>query len=268
MTNGWESREVPAAAADYRKAGYITVDKNVWNIFFMKSPAQRRDELLSDAENQAKEEFGNEALIANTRLSSQWSPYSLLLSLNMLGFVERGVLRADVLVPLPPPPPKPEPKPAPEPEPVRTVLISYPIEPRERFNDNWGYIGLEYLTQDEVKEKIKTRLDKREADPEDYQREYAKISEGGEVLIHIGRQDLMHANTLWYSYSVANGAKTLISRKGNEGIPNIKGRDGNWWNTLTVSLDQPIADYINVTVTDSKSEQTYEFKVIRTEQVM
>ena len=46
-------------------------------------------------------------------------------------------------------------------------------------------------------------------------------------MVKIGRRDLMHANTRWYDYVVTREGKAIIDREGAEGIPNIKGRDGN-----------------------------------------
>ena len=270
MTTGWAPDEPLIPSEEYVKSGYVTVDKHVWNLFFIKTPLERRQELIDEAERIAREEHGNEAKLSDPHISSQWSPYSLLLCLDLAGFVERGILRADVVVPAPPPPPPPPPppEPEPEPEPKKIVVVSFPVTPTERYNDSLGYIGLEYLTPVEVKQRIKIRLDKREADPEDYDREYADVPDGGHVLVHIGRQELMDANTLWYRYAVRAEGEVVFEKKGKEGIPNVKGRDGNWWNVVTIPLKKPIVDSISVTVTDTKAERTYEFEVTREEQIL
>ena len=266
MTTGFDPDAQPDRSEEYVRAGTVTVEMDVWNILFLKSPAERRNELLQAADDKAKREYGDEAVVANHIIESVWSPFSLVLGLDLVGFVEHGTLHADVLLPAPPPPPPPPPEP--EPEPAKVVEISYPILPQERVDDDYGYIALEYLTRGEVLEKIKARLDKREADADDYEREYAKVPEGGHLLIHIGRQDLMHANTLWYGFEISTGTKILVKSGGKEGIPNIKGRDGNWWNIVTVPLKHPIDESISVLIYDEKIEATYEFSVTRVETVM
>jgi len=262
---------------ELQKAGSVTVEKKVWNLFFAKSPADRRLELLAEAENLAKAEYGEDAVIASHRIESRWSPFSLLLSLDLIGFVEHGTITADVFIPAPPPPiPVAAPEPAPShvplhtspPAPEKIVTVLYPVHPGERLTDHFGYIGLEYLTKGEAEVRAKSHLDRRDAEAEEYQKAYKKIPPGGHLLVHIGRQELMHANTLLYSYVVISGGKTIMSREGEEGIPNIRGRDGNWWNVVTIPLDDPIGESISVKITDTKIEKTYEFSVVRTEQVM
>ncbi len=262
MTAGWVDESLLTGDAEYQKAGEVITGTRVWNLLFLKSAGERRAALVRTAEEEAKELYGEEAVLANLELTSRWSPYSLLLGLDLIGFVEDGTLRADVLLPVPPTPP------APEPEPEKVIRISYPILPQDRYDDKFGYIGLEYLTRPVVLEKIKVRLDKRKADSEDYAREYAKVPEGGHLIINIGRGDLMHANTRWYPYSVTKDDKTLVERRGVEGIPNIKGRDGNWWNVVTVGLKSLIEDSIEVRVLDTMENLEYTFSVTRLEEIL
>lgn len=262
MTTGWTDGSRVQESGEYEKAGEIAIEKRVWNMLFLKSAEERRMVLLSAAEEEAKKVYGDEAILANLGLRSEWSPYSLLLGLNLFGFVEDSTLHADVLLPVPPPPLEP----APEPE--KTIRITYPILPQARYEDRFGYIGLEYLTREEVLAKIKTRLDKRGADSDDYQREYGKVPEGGHLIINIGRSDLMHANTRWYFYTVAKDGETRIERGGVEGIPNIKGRDGNWWNVVTVPLKFLVEETIEVKIRDTMEELEYTFAVNRHEEIL
>ncbi len=272
MTTGWEASPSPIPGTGYEKAGSVSVSMKIWNLLFVKTPADRRLELLTEAEQQVKEEYGDDAVVVNHRFDSRWSPNSLLLIFDLIGFVEEGWLHADVLLPIPPPEPSPgptpDPEPEPEPEPEKIVEISFPVRPRERFTDKFGYIGVEYRTKEELADRAKARLDKRKATALEYESEYAKIPQGGLVVVNIGRQDLMHANTLWYSYTVESGTELIASKRGKEGIPNVKGRDGNWWNIVTIPLDKPILDTITIQITDSKAELTYEFSVVRLERIM
>jgi len=267
MSTAWiESASVPSAA-EYTEAGSVTVRALVWNVLFLRSPEERAARLLEAAEKKAIEEYGPEAILANLDLVSRWSPYSLILGLDLLGFAEDAALTADVLMPAPSPPAPPPPTPVPE-QPEREVRVCYPIFPRERYDDRYGYIALEYLTKPEVHEEIQSRLEKRGARPEEYEKEYAKVPPGGHIVVSIGRRDLMHANTRWYDYTVKSGDTIIIKKKGDEGIPNIKGRDGNWWNEVVIPLGSVIENSVEVQVNDTMANVLYVFTVTKVEEVV
>ena len=275
MSTGWEEGGLVQRNVQYEKAGEVAVQMRVWNILFLKTKEERAAALLEAAEEKAQPAHGPDAILANLNFSSRWSPYSLILGLNLLGFVEDAGLTADVLIPAPQPPPAPLPvppprpaEPEPEPEPEKAVRISYPVLPQERYEDEYGYIGLEYLTRPDVLERIKTRLDKRNAREDEYEKEYEKVPPGGHLIVDIGRSDLMHANTRWYDYTIIKDGKTVIKKKGVEGIPNIKGRDGNWWNEVIIPLEPVIDDGIEVRIADMKQNLDYTFSVVRLEEEM
>lgn len=92
----------------------------------------------------------------------------------------------------------------------------------------------------------------------------------GRFTVHLGRQELDHADTAWYSFTVTEGPSTLLSLVGEEGIPNIKGPDGNWWNDVDLDLPHPVSAEIRVTVQDRKIDLAYAFtlrKILRPERV-
>jgi hypothetical protein len=150
---------------------------------------------------------------------------------------------------------------------VEKIEVSYNVEPEKYSIDSFGYIGVEYFTNKQEKEKIKNRLDKKKALQEDYEKAYSRVPEFGNIVLHIGRKDLMHANTKWYSYSVRKGDKILLNLKGKEGIPNIRGKDGNWWNILKLPVRENIEDTLSVKIRDNKTANFYSFKVLRVETV-
>ena len=147
------------------------------------------------------------------------------------------------------------------------IKISYGIEPEKFIKDNYGYIGIKYYTYDQEKEKIKNRLEKKHAGAADFEKAYKKIPEFGYIVLHIGRQELMHANTKWYSCSVKKGNIPVFDYKGREGIPNIKGEDGNWWNIVKLPLRREIENSLSAVITDHKTGNSYSFKVNRIETV-
>jgi len=150
---------------------------------------------------------------------------------------------------------------------VEKIKVSYNVEPEKYIKDSFGYIGVEYLTNKQEKEKIKNRLDKKKALEKDYEKAYSRVPEFGNIVLHIGRKDLMHANTKWYSYSLKKRDKLLLNLKGKEGIPNIRGRDGNWWNIVKLPVRENIEDTLSVKIRDNKTANFYSFKVHRVETV-
>ena len=313
-STGWTYRDEPNAYPSYRKVGHITVEKDIQNLLFKKTPEERRNELYAEALRIVTEQYGRDAILANVYVAADWSPLSLLMGMNALGFVEKGILRADVLVSVPEPE---EPKPLPEPEvavveepepedttepdpvveeepepeaepeieeepveeeppvlAVQTVQthegqisVSYNIEPIVRHEDEFGYIEIEYLQPDEVKEWLDARLEELRAEPEDYEYAYKTITDGGQIHVHVARQDQLHGNTKWYTFEILQGKKVLDVIAGEEEPPNKQDDFGNWWANVPISLKNPIAESINVRVIDRRADRIYSFKISRTETV-
>lgn len=145
------------------------------------------------------------------------------------------------------------------------IDITYKVEPEDFITDSYGYIGVKYLSYNDEKDRIKEKFTKKNTAPGKFEKAYQKIPPYGYIAIHIGRQNLMHANTKWYNYSVKKGTKTVIKSKGREGIPNIKGIDGNWWNIIKLPMEQDITETISINVSDTKTGKLYNFKIKRIE---
>jgi hypothetical protein len=143
------------------------------------------------------------------------------------------------------------------------AVISFRVEPAKFYTDEYGYTGIGYSTREELWEKIKTTLDKKNASADIIQKENSKLPKIGTITIHIGRLELMHADTVWYTVTASKNSKTLFTVKGREGVPNIKGRDGNWWNTIEIPLHEEITSRIDITVTDKKTGREYGFAVLK-----
>lgn len=147
--------------------------------------------------------------------------------------------------------------------PAPPAVVIYKVIPEKFIRDIYGYIGIRYYTYEQEKEKIKIRLDKKNSGKEDYDKAYKRIPEFGNVTLHIGRKDLMHANTKWYNFSVKKGDICLIKLRGREGIPNIKGEDGNWWNIVKLPLTEEIPEELSVEIEDTKTGGIYKFRLIK-----
>ena len=265
------SDTTPPVNGDFIVAGDLNVNMNIWNVLFLKSKSTRQAVLMMEAIETVRSEYGDQALLRDVEIAGRWNPISLVLLFGALGFSEHLSLTATIVVPAPPPEPEPEPPPAPEPEPEPesepepeppTLVSLYPIEPVDRYEDEYGYIGLRYETKEQVSQEVTERLDKRGADKNAYEKAYGDIKDGGMIVIDIGRQNLMHANTKWYSYRLELDGVMIYNRRGKEGIPNVKGRDGNWWNVIELAIESPINERLSVMITDHNIDGLYEFSVI------
>ena len=161
------------------------------------------------------------------------------------------------------PPQKPE-APKKNTEKQQTVIKFY-VEPSQFYNDAYGYIGVGYQTKEEIWEKKRKILEKKNLPQEEHKKVQNGIPKNGIIAVHIGRKDLMHANTRFYSFSGSKNNKSIFMINGKEGIPNIKGRDENWWNIVEIPLNESIDSEISVRITDKKIEKEFTFKIIREE---
>lgn len=124
--------------------------------------------------------------------------------------------------------------PAPKQQPQEEV-VDWEISPAQGYVDGFGFVRLSFTPP-------------------------------GRLTVHLGRQELDHANTAWYSFRVTEGPSTLLSVEGEEGIPNIKGPDGNWWSDVDLDLPHPVSAEIRVTIQDGKTDLAYPFtlrKILR-----
>ena len=142
------------------------------------------------------------------------------------------------------------------------TIIRFYVEPSQFYDDEYGYIGIGYQTKEEIWEKKKKILEKRNSPQEDYKKVQNAIPKNGIISVHIGRKDLMHANTRFYSFSGYKNNKSIFMIKGKEGIPNIKGRDENWWNIVEIPLNESIDSVITVLVTDDKINKEFNFTIV------
>ena len=213
-TLDWTQSDPVVAEGEFRKIGSVEVDSELWNPLWRKPKESRIREMRAAAESMARERFGerfgDDIRIGALEIQGTWNPLSLVLGLGALGLVEDAHALAYVYeavpppppVPLPPPEPEPvaEPAPEPEPEPLMVTIVTFPIEPTATIEDRYGYMRTEYFPYDEAVDQITGRLEKRNAQDWEINREVEKIEPGGIIRVHIGRQELMHADTKWYRY--------------------------------------------------------------------
>ncbi len=247
--------------ADLERVGGVELEEESWNLLFRETPEARVETLVALAEHEAKQRYGSGATLGTIRVRYQWNPLSLLMLFGSLGAVEDGSVEAVVYRPAPPPPPEPAPV-------EKAMEIRYPIDPDDRYREKNGYIGIEYRRPEEIAKELQKKHEEGTYTAEELDEELSEIPGGGVILVHIGRQDLLHANTRWYSYLVEDPDSVRIEREGEEGIPNVRGRDGNWWNVVELPLEEPIDTKVDVAVFDNRARSEYHFTIRREENAL
>lgn len=278
VTSDWSRSGGIVSDSEFRQIGTIEVEKELWNPLWTYPRARRLTDMRVAAEQSARDSHGADALVGDIEIIGRWSPLSLVFGFGAFGMVERTVAIATVYESMPAPPPEPAPvapqpivepapPPEPQPEPLWVTIVSFPIEPTDEIKDEFGYMRIEYIEFTEAVEAIRDRLSRRGATEKQIERAISTVEPGGVVRVHIGRQELLHADTQWYDYVVEQSEAGYDSH-GVEGIPNIRGRDGNWWNVVDLPILSPIADEINITVYDTRELVEYRYTIIRSERVV
>jgi hypothetical protein len=134
---------------------------------------------------------------------------------------------------------------------TREITTGWQISPAAGYADSFGYMILDYAPPEKLREAPAARAGR------------GSIPAGGRLTIRMGRLNIAHANTIWYAIEVSEGSRSLVRLKGEDGIPNVRGQDGNWWNDLDIDLSEPVAREIRVTVEDAKIGASYIFTLRR-----
>jgi hypothetical protein len=166
---------------------------------------------------------------------------------------------------VPVPPPLPEVRA--EEKPAVQEAISWTVSPAEGYVDEYGFVTLDFTppgradSADVPDRAPPGRADS--ADVPDRAPPGRAEGDGGRLTVHLGRRSMAHANSAWYSIRVQEGGDVLLDFTGKEGIPNVKGPDGNWWNDVLIDLAAPFTREIIVTVMDARTGASYRFTVRR-----
>jgi hypothetical protein len=129
----------------------------------------------------------------------------------------------------------------------REVVVGWEVTPAEGYEDQLGFVRMDFAPPDELREA------------------QSMIPVGGRLTVHLGYRSLLDANTVWYSFEISEGSRVRLRLDGEEGIPNIKGPDGYWWNDVDLDLLQPVTGEIRVVVSDKRSRAAYAFSLRRLE---
>ena len=162
----------------------------------------------------------------------------ILLSAGILsGCASAPEITPKTAFPEPPAPVIEEEKPLPRtPEAEEPRELVYTVEPNSRVEDTLGYMEVEYI---EAAEDEKPR-----------------------IVVSLGRRDIEHADTEWYTFSfVIDGRRYTF--EGRHSVPFVRGKDGLWWNEAEVRLPFTFAEELSVAVTDRYARRDYRFRVQR-----
>ena len=141
--------------------------------------------------------------------------------------------------------------PEPPPPKVREV-VTWEILPADGYQDEKSYVTLEYAPPETLRASAAELPEGQPAAPA-----------GGRLTVHLGYRNLGDANTAWFRFEAAEGARVLVRFDGEQGVPNVKGLDGYWWNDVQLDLPEPVVAEARVAVHNRKYAVDYIFSLRR-----
>jgi len=139
--------------------------------------------------------------------------------------------------------------PEPPPPQVREV-VTWQISPADGYQDEKSYVTLEYAPPETLR-----------ASAEELPYGQPAALAGGRLTVHLGYRNLADANTAWFRFEATEGARVLVRFDGEQGVPNVKGLDGYWWNDVQLDLQAPVAAEARVAVHNRKYAVDYIFRL-------
>ena len=131
--------------------------------------------------------------------------------------------------PVPPPPQERA-----EELPAVKEVSSWTVTPAEGYEDEFGFVTLDFAPPGRADSSdVPGGAPPGRAETAD--------APGGRLTVHLGRRSMAHADSAWYAIRVREGGDVLLDFAGKEGIPNVKGPDGNWWNDVIIDLSAPFS---------------------------
>ena len=244
----------------WEMGGEVTVEHRFWNWFFQPSRERRVQILIAKAQKQADSLYGTGTRLEILSLEGSWSPFSLLLGADLLGFVEDSRLTAAVWIPSPE---KALPVPSIKEEPQKKITYHYPVIPEAAYNSRWEYTQVEYRTQAMMEEELHAQYAQGRILPEDLEEQLAELPPGGAVHVSLGRYEIENAISKWFVFRLTQGGHTLFSRRGWDDIPYVPGGDELWWNDLVLPLKRAVEPPFNLEIQDEFQKKVYRFIILK-----
>ncbi len=245
----------PAVPAEWVKAGEITLDRRFYNLFFRPPGGMRKELLTAAAREEARRIYGPEARIEIIGLSGKWHPLSLLMALDLAGFVEDARLTASVFLPEPLPPP-----PEPEKEPIR---YRYEVIPDAEYHSSREYTEAVFRTREMLEAEIEAALKEGLITPDDAREQREDLPAGGALRVSLGRTEIDNAISKWFTFTLKGENRQIFSRRGREDIPYVPGGDKLWWNEIYLPLEEELTPPYELEVRDRFQNKVYRFTVVR-----
>lgn len=229
------------------KVGEIEKGILSWNWFFSNRQQELRQVLENQLLQEARALYGPEAFLQNLRVSVGWDPRSLLMFLNLAGYVQKYSLKADIFLPPPPSAQEAEIIVLPPPPEYHWVILPEPL-----LRDSLGYVQILYNPEEVTFERLSGG------------KKIQQLARGGTILITLGRTKNEQANTRNFEYSLRSPrSEEAIKVRGMDLIPNVPGRDGLWWNEDTLHVMEFIENELTLEIYDRINGSSYGFIIKR-----
>jgi len=261
-TGGGAAAGAGAETPPAERAGTVTVRGRTWNWLFRLPPETRLAALEAEALKEAREVYGPDAEIRVEKIASLWHPLSLVMLLDLLGYVEETGLSASVWIPgvIPPEPEVPEAPPLP---PLPEKVTVYRVVPGGDYIRPDQFTWAEYKSPGDIRRELEAALNSGKLAPEEYQDRESQIPPGGEIGLHIGRTELENAISRWFQFTLMEGTRRIFRRNGQEDIPYVPGRDQLWWNDLTFEIKEEWESPLEFIAADNFLHREFRFSIIR-----
>ena len=240
--------------SDYERVGTVSAEQTYWNWFYQMNADERLAGLEKAAQKQAEEQFGDDAVIVIEEADGSWSPASLLMLFNTLGFVEDSRVTASVWKR------KPEPEIQ---EPPVSYGYRYVVVPEGNYEGEWGFMHVEYKTREQLETVLDGKRDSGEIDNSAYERGISRLPQTGKIFITLAREDITNAISRWFAFTCTWNGKTVFRKRGIEDIPYVYGTDRLWWNDMSYNVGPEWDGELNLRIEDSYRNEVFNFKVIR-----
>lgn len=126
--------------------------------------------------------------------------------------------------------------------------------------------SIQYEDYETIKRKEKDKLDLLMVRPEEYEKAYNKIPQGGWIVISITGFDIESVNPENFTYIVKKGDKEILRVNGNYGgdaVPDGCRAPVSWTNFDMINLNEPITDSLDFYIIDNISSIRNDFKIIK-----
>ncbi len=250
---------------EWEKVGMVSTSSRGWNWLFKQDPVLSRGTMERETEKEARRVFGETAEIRIEYMEGRWHPLSLLMFLDLLGFVEETTLYVSVWIPASPVPESPPVEKEEPTLPEKEKIIVYSVHPLDNYILGSEFTRVEYRSAEMLQASLDRTFEEGEINRDEWEEQTGELPPGGRIGISLGRTELDNAISKWFSFTLMEGNDRIFRKKGVEDIPYVPGSDKLWWNDISFDIKTEWVSPLTFTIYDEYQSSEYEFQILREE---